>query len=121
MSYDQIVALIGKLVTAEYAAMFVLLALLAKYVAVPFVKWLILAFWADDTHEKGYTPVVIGYLACIVMAFILKLLQSVGGWTVKDVLMTVIVACAAAATAIGANVTTQALKGSNVSITQAKR
>lgn len=96
----------------EYIAMFAVIVLTVKLAVVPFIKALL-----TNTHVKGYTSVELAYAGSVVVAFLYKYMASVGTWTGKDIIMTLIVGLAAATSAIGLNVTTQAVQGSDVSIT----
>lgn len=97
----------------EYLPMLAIVALTVKYAVVPAVKFLLDLV----THPKGYTSITLAYGGSIVVSFLYKYMASVGTWDGKDIIMTLIVGLAAAAGAIGTNVTTQALRGSDVSIT----
>ncbi len=94
-----------------YLPMVAAVALLLKFIIVPLVKSVL-----EDTHPGGYTPLWIAYVAAIVACFLFKALFMAAPWTAKTVLMTIIAAIAAATSAIGLNVTTQAIQKNDVSI-----
>jgi K+-sensing histidine kinase KdpD len=107
--YDE---LIKAWLKPEYLAMLVIITLTVKLAVVPLVKAFLL-----DTNVKGYTSIYIAYAGAILVSFLYKFLFPFGTWTIRDVLMVIIVGVFAALSAIGTNVTTQAMRGKDVSIT----
>lgn len=103
--------LYSKWLTPEYAAMIAVIAFTLKILFVPIVKGFI-----PETHYKGYTPVLIAFIGAVILSFLFKVSMGVGAWDVKDIVMTLFVAVFSATSAIGLNVTTQAMQGKNVSI-----
>lgn len=103
--------LYSKWLSPEYVAMIAVIALTLKLLIIPIIK-----SFMDDTHYKGYTPLVIAFLGALILSFMLKVLLDVGQWDAKGIVMTVFVAIFAATSAIGFNVTTQAVQGKDVSI-----
>lgn len=98
--------------TPEYMGMVAIITLALKFAIIPFVKNVLMT----ETHLQGYTPIIIAFVAALTLSFLYKFLQHVGIWDSRGVIMTILVAIFAACSAIGLNVTTQALKGKDVSI-----
>lgn len=96
----------------HYLAMLAIITLTVKLMVVPFIKNYLL----DETNAKGYTSLCIAYAAAIIAAFLYKFLFPFGAWTARDVVMVILVGVFSAVSAIGLNVTTQAFRGSDVSI-----
>lgn len=101
----------------EYLAMLAVITLTVKLLVVPVLK----SFFKDEfgnstTHPQGYTPLIVAYVGAIILAFMWKLLFPFGVWDVRAVVMVVLVGVFAAFSAIGMNVTTQAVQGKDVSI-----
>jgi predicted PurR-regulated permease PerM len=99
--------------TPEYVAMIAVIAVVLKWAVVPFIKDVLMS----TSQDKGYTPLIIAFVAALILAFLYKYLKGIGTWDSRGVIMTVLVAIFAAASAIGLNVTTQAIRGKDVSIT----
>lgn len=99
----------------EYLPMLAIIALTVKLVVVPVVKAL---WYGSQTHPNGYTPVAIAVVSSIAISFLYKWLKDIGAWDAEGIIMTILVGLMAAFTAIGANVTTQVLRRSDVSIKQ---
>jgi hypothetical protein len=97
-------------VKPEYLPMLAIIAATVKYVITPMIKSFL------STHAKGYTSVVITMVASVVLALVFKVINPVGTWDAQGITMTVIVGIIAGFTAIGTNVTAQAIKGNDVSI-----
>jgi hypothetical protein len=105
--------LLKSLLKPEYVPMLAIAIALVK-ILVPLVRELIF----KETNAKGYTSLKVAFVLSTIISFGIKILQKVGSWSGADILMTLIVAVIAALTAIGLNVTIQATKGSDVSITR---
>lgn len=97
-------------VKPEYLPMLAMIAATVKYVIVPIIKALL------TTSTKGNTSIVIAMVAAIVLSFVFKVIYPVGTWDAQGITMTIVVGIIAGFTAIGTNVTVQAIKGSDVSI-----
>jgi hypothetical protein len=98
----------------DYIAMLAVITLTVKLALVPLIKNL----FFYNTNEKGYTSVRITYVMSIIVGFLYKFLFPFGAWTARDVIMVIIVGVFSAFSALGANVTTQAIRGKDVSITR---
>lgn len=97
-------------VKPEYLPMLAMIAATVKYVIVPIIKSLL------TTSTKGSTSIVIAMVAAMILAFVFKVVYPVGTWDAQGITMTALVGLIAGFTAIGGNVTVQAIKGSDVSI-----
>lgn len=97
-------------VKPEYLPMLAIIAATVKYVIVPIIKAML------TPNTKGSTPVVIAMVAAMILSFVFKIAYPVGTWDAQGITMTALVGLIAGFTAIGTNVTVQAIKGSDVSI-----
>lgn len=107
-------AILSAWILPAYLPMLVVIAATVKLLVVPAFKSL--WFGNMDTHPKGYTSVLAVVISSIVIALLYKFIKHIGAWDAEGIIMTILVGLAAAFTAIGANVTTQAIKGQDVSI-----
>ena len=113
------VELYSKWLSPEYLLMLGVLSPAMKWGLIPLLKKI---FWPNDdcfnttTHPKGYTPIWIAFIACVVAAFVWKYLFPFGSWDYRAIIMVVLVGIFAATSAIGLNVTTQAARGKDVSV-----
>jgi len=107
--------LLKGLLKPEYIPMLAIAIALVK-ILVPIVRELVFRV----TDSRGYTSLKIAFVLSTIVSFGVKWIQHVGGWNVEGIVMTLIVAVISALTAIGLNVTIQASKGSDVSITKSR-
>jgi hypothetical protein len=87
-------------------------AIAATKLLVPVVK----TVFAVQTDPRGYTSIKIAFGLSLITSFGYKWIGSIGTWSFKQILITLLVAVISAMTSIGLNITIQSLKGSDVSV-----
>jgi hypothetical protein len=107
-----LVPLVQAWLKPEYLLIFAVLGPAIKTI-LPVVRSLIPAASHDP---KGKTSLWLAFGLSAITTFVYKGIQHIGGWTVPEVFMTLGVTVLVACSAIGFNITIQAVKGQNVNI-----
>ncbi len=97
----------------EYIIMLGIVTLTVKLIVVPIIKSIV---GGDNLNVKGHSSIIFAYIASIALSFAYKSLFAVGIWDARNIVMTVLVGIFSACSAIGLNISTQTLKGRDVSI-----
>lgn len=110
--WETIITLVQGWLKPEYLLILGVLGPAIKTI-LPIVRYFIPAEWFD---AKGKTSLWLAFGLSMLSTFIYKAAQHIGAWAFLDVVMTVGVGFLVGCSAIGYNVTIQAVKGNDVNI-----
>jgi hypothetical protein len=114
--WETVIGLVQGWLKPDYLIILAVLGPAVKTV-LPIFRFFLPESWCDP---KGKTSIWLAFGLSVLAAFGYKAAQHIGIWAFPDVLMTLGVGFLVGCSAIGYNVTVQAVKGNNVNIQKLK-